>query len=87
MNPSHQAQHSSRKQSVYIYNLRQNPLHIGMRALLTYLIDIYQYDLVRGTKVYFVLRVNDIGDAVDDIVPLESIVIPDRRPNSILYIG
>lgn len=50
----------------------------------TNLIDIHQYDLVRRTEVHFVNGINGIGDAFDHIVPLQSVVTADGRPDSVL---
>lgn len=49
-----------------------------------YLVDVHQYNLVWGAKVYFVHWVDGVGDAFDYIVPLQSVVTADGRPDSVL---
>lgn len=54
------------------------------RNVRPYLINIHQYNLVWGAEIYFVHGVNGVGDAFDHIVPLQSVVTADGRPDSVL---
>lgn len=47
----------------------------------TYLVYIDQNDLVWVSQVDFVLRVHHVGDAFDDIVSFECVVVPYGRTN------
>lgn len=50
----------------------------------TNLVDVNQNDFVRGSEIDFVLWVNDSGNVLDDIVPLESAMVADRWADGIL---
>lgn len=52
--------------------------------LETYLVDVDQYDLVRSSQVHLVLGFDQICDAFDDVVPLESAVVTDGCPDCVL---
>ena len=55
-----------------------------VRNMWTYLVNVHQYDLIWGAKVHFVNGINGIRDALDHIVPLQSIVTADGRADSVL---
>lgn len=47
----------------------------------TYLVNFQQDDLVRSSQIDFVLGINQVRDAPDDIVPFEGVVAANGRAN------
>lgn len=57
-----------------------------MGFILAYLVYVDQNDLVWSSQIHFVLRVHQVGDAFDDIVSFERVVIANRSSNGVLRI-
>lgn len=79
--PSRQGRHSARRPSTC---LRQKFVQFTAFGRCSHLVDVDQNDLVRRSKVHLVLGFNQIGDSLDDNVPIESVVVANRSPDCVL---